>query len=649
MAFINPKYELIFNDVYQGTSGTIDVYRAQIYKDGYSSGTIYPITGTDSPITIETIDTEGNAYTPIMSSRLTLNILKNYNQATNYFDLLNEFFSADDNDFMIVISKGTYNYSTYTWTSTIWRGFFLPVDSIQYTAVGTNEFSLTFVDGLSRTKNKKYYFSTTDGIGYFPDEKISIKDLLVECLSETEFTLDIWINEYYKTANVDSRNIENMYLKKNYLMEQYGEYLSYYNILEYLCNRFAWECYYKDDKWYLTCYGALTRETSISYYVYNSSGTYQSTQSVGNTTSVAIDGSNNFKQIGESLMISFNRAQKSYTQFSPIYNVKQLVSNGWFLSWSGTNNVDAWIETGMVVSKYDPNSGGLYTDDLTTNSAETNKAIRSFNNTVKAGDYLTLAWSDYTFDCTARYWVRILPDDNSGAQYMDNTGTFSTTVYYLNTYPVSFPKQVLVPIDGSIDFVILRPLQINPGGFLELYYFICQNVGPSSQIYNYDSYREIGSKNSEFKPEQTDNYSLGFMYNDVFKNNDSGARAANQPDDVSASSYVGMYTDSLNGGFANQFGRNGSGSTEIFTLVVEDIGIDQVQNQIVIDGQFKSIGYSLNSRFTYSYDNVNTYTYLLKSYRWNLKQAIQESILKKINYSGTTINIDVFKNINTRK
>jgi hypothetical protein len=139
------------------------------------------------------------------------------------------------------------------------------------------------------------------------------------------------------------------------------------------------------------------------------------------------------------------------------------------------------------------------------------------------------------------------------------------------------------------------------------------------------------------------------MYNDIFKNNDSGARAANQPDDVSASSYVGMYTDSLNGGFANQFGRGTSGSTEIFTLVVEDIGIDQVQNQIVIEGQFKSIGYSLNSKFTYSYDNVNTYTYLLKSYKWNLKQAVQECILKKINYAGTTINIDVFKNINTRK
>ena len=47
MAFINPKYELIFNDVYQGTSGTINVYRAQIYKDGYSSGTIYPINIVD--------------------------------------------------------------------------------------------------------------------------------------------------------------------------------------------------------------------------------------------------------------------------------------------------------------------------------------------------------------------------------------------------------------------------------------------------------------------------------------------------------------------------------------------------------------------------------------------------------------------------
>lgn len=649
MAFINPKYELIFNDIYQSNSGTISVYRAQIYKDGYSSSTIYPITGTESPISIETIDTEGNAYTPIMSSRLILNILKNYNQSTNYFELISDFFSADDNDFMIVISKGTYNYSTYTWTSTIWRGFFLPVDSVQYSPAGTNEFSLTFVDGLSRTKNKKYYFNLTNGIGFFPDEKVSIKDLLIDCFSKTEFSLNVWINEYYKTANISSRNIENMYLKKNYLMEQYGEYLSYYDILEFMCNRFGWECYYKDDKWYLTCYGALTRESSIDYYVYNSAGTYLSTQTADNSTSIQIDDFNDFKQLGQSLMVTFNRAQKSYTQFSPIYNVKQLVSNGWFLSWSGTNNVDAWIETGMTVSKLDPTSGGLFTDDLTTSGTETNKAVRSFGNTVKAGDYLTLAWSDYTFDCTSRYWVRIIPDDNSPAQYLDNTGTFTTTTYYLSTYPVGFPKQVLVPIDGTIDFIILRPLQINTGGFMELYYFLCQNVGPSSQIYAYDAYREIGSKNSEFKAEETDNYSLGFMYNDIFKNNDSASRSANQPDDVSASSYVGMYTDNLNGGFANQFGRATSGSTELFTLVAQDIGIDQVQNQIVIDGQFKSIGYPLNSRFSYSYDNGTAYLYLLKSYKWNLKQAVQDCVLKRVNYIGTTINIDIFKNINTRK
>ena len=649
MAFINPKYELIFNDIYQPTSGTINVYRAQIYKDGYSSATIYPITGTDSPISIETIETEGNAYTPIMSSRLTLNILKNYNQATNYFDLLNDFFNADDNDFMIVISKGTYNYSTYTWTSTIWRGFFLPVDSIQYSAVGTNEFSLTFVDGLSRTKNKKYYFNLTDGIGFYADEKVSIKDLLIDCFSKTEFTLDVWINEYYKTANVSSRNIENMYLKKNYLMEQYGEYLSYYDILEFMCNRFGWECYYNNDKWYLTCYGALTRETSIAYFVYNSAGTFQSTQTVSNTTSVAVDAGNNFKEIGQSLMVTFNRAQKSYTQFSPIYNVKQIITNGWFLSWSGVNNADAWVEAGMVGTKEDAVYGGLLTSDTTTNAGETNRSFRSISSVVKTGDYLNILWSGAPFNCTERYFVRIISDDGLTTYYLDNTGTFTTTSYTLGAFPIGFPKQVLVPIDGTISVTILRPLETGATPQLVVSYFLIQNVGPTSQIYAYNAYREIGSKNSEFKPDETDNYSLGFMYNEVFRNTDSNSRIANNPFEVTASSYVGMYTIDNNGGFANQFGRGTSGSTELFTLVVEDIGIDQVQNQIVLEGQFKSIGYTLNSKFTYSYDNVNTYTYLLKSYKWNLKQAVQECVLKKINYNGTTINIDVFKNLNTRK
>jgi len=649
MAFINPKYEIIFDDVYAIPDGTNTVYRAQIYKDGYSSATIYPLTGSNSPFIIESIDTEGNAYTPILATRATLNIVKNeFQTSTNYAELLQDFFTADDNDYMIVVTKGTYNGS-YTWNTIIWRGFFIPVDSIQYSPVALNSLSLTFVDGLARTKNKKYYFNLVNGIGFNSDEQVSLKDLLIDCFAKTEFTLDVWINEYYKTANVTSRNIENMYLKKNYLMEQYGEYLNYYDILEYLCNRFGWECFYKEDKWYLTAYGALTRESTIAYYVYNSAGTYQSTQTVGNTTTVAIDSTNNFKQIGQSLMVSFNRAQKSYSQFSPIYNVKQLISNGWFLSWSSVNNADAWIETGMIGTKADAVYGGLLTTDTTNVSGETNKSFRSVGSIVKTGDYLNIVWSASPFNCTERYFVRIISDDSATTYYLDNTGTFTTTSYTLGAFPGGFPKQVIVPIDGTITVTILRPLDAGATPQLVVEYFLIQNVGPTSQIYAYDSYREIGSINTEFKPTETENFALGFMYNEIFRNTDSNSRVANNPFDVTASSYVGMYTTENSGGFANQFGRTTSGSTELFTLVAQDIGIDQVQTQTVIEGQFKSIGYWLDSKFTYSYDGVNTYTYLLKSFKWDLKQAIQESVLKKINYNGTTIDIDIFKNLNTRK
>jgi len=68
MAFINPKYEIIFDDVYATPDGTNTVYRAQIYKDGYSSATVYPLTASNSPFIIETIDTEGNAYTPVLAT-----------------------------------------------------------------------------------------------------------------------------------------------------------------------------------------------------------------------------------------------------------------------------------------------------------------------------------------------------------------------------------------------------------------------------------------------------------------------------------------------------------------------------------------------------------------------------------------------------
>lgn len=648
MAFINPKYEIIFDDVYAKPGDTNVTYRAQIYKDGYSSSTIYPLTGSNSPFIIETIDTEGNAFTPIMATRATLNIVKNEYQSTNYAELLQDFFTADDNDYMIVITKGTYDGS-YTWGTIIWRGFFIPVDSIQFSPVSLNSLSLTFVDGLARTKNKKYYFNLVNGIGFDSEDKISVKDLLIECFSKTELTLDLWVNEYYKTSHVSSRNIENMYLKKNYLMEQYGEYLSYYDILEFICNRFGWECFYRNDKWYLTAYGAITRESIIEFYVYNYSGVYQSTQNLSVGGYTEIDSTNDFKQIDQSLLVSFNRAQKSYSQFSPIYNAKQLISNGWFLSWSGTNNADSWIETGMVGSKANPVYGGLFTSDTTTNSGETNRSFRSISSPVKTGDYLNISWFGSAFGCTERYLVRITSEDNATTYYLNNLGEFTTTSYTLGAYPGSFPKQVLVPIDGFVYVTILRPLEVTAGGELQLEYFLVQNVGPNSQIYAFDSYREIGSKNSEFKPTETENFALGYMYNEVFRNSESSSRVSNNPYDVTASTFLGMYTTDNNGGFPNEFGRTTSGTTELFTLIAQDIGIDQVQTQTVIEGVFKSMGYWLNSKFSYSYDGINTYYYLLKSFKWDLKQATQESVLKKINYTGTTIDIDIFKNLNTRK
>jgi hypothetical protein len=648
MAFINPKYELIFDDNYQLSTGTRNVYRIHVYKDAYS-GAALPITGTESPFIIESIDTEGDSYIPVMATRAYLNIISNPAQATNFNTIIQEFFSANDDEFMLVAQKGTYNGSTYTWGDIVWRGFYLPVDSMQYSPHMPLSLSLTFVDGLAKIKNKKYYFNLVNGIGFNSDEKINIKNILTECFFKTDLGLDVWINEYYKNSTVASRNIENMYLKKNYLAAQYGEYLSYYDMLEFMCNRFGWECYYKNDRWYVTSYAAQTIESSIIYYVYNAAGTYQSTQTITIPTAITIDGTNNFKQTDKSLIVSLNRAQKSYTQFSPIYNVKQLVSNGWFLSWSGTNNADAWIEASMIGTKADATTGGLLTTDVTTNAGETNRSFRSIASLVKTGDYLNIIWSASAFNCTERYFVRIISDDSATTYYLDNTGTFTTTSYTLGAFPGGFPKQVLVPIDGTITVTILRPLETGTTPQLEVEYFLIQNFGPTSQIYAYDSYREVGSKNSQFKSEDDDNKALGFMYNEIFRNSDSNAKNANSPKDVAASSYVGMYTDVNNAGFTNTFGRNTAGSVELFTLVAQDIGIDQIQTQTVIEGEFKSAGYWLNTKFNYNYDGTNVYNYLLKSFKWDLKKAIQSSVLKKINFVNTFLAIDVFKNLNTKE
>jgi hypothetical protein len=642
MAFINPKYELIFTDVFQPSIGNFDAYRMRIWKDGYNGAT-YNMTCSETPIMIETSESNGNSYNPIIATRATVNII----EFTNFN--INEFLQADDNDFMLTLEKGT-NTGSYTWTTTIWRGFFVPVESIQFGVVGLNKYELVFIDGLAKMKESRYFYDGSNGVGFSPRETESIKDLIVSCLSYTDQTINVWINEYYKTSSVASRNIDNMYLRKNYFLKQPGEYYTFYEILEGLCRTFGWQCYYYEDKWIIQSYGALTRNATITYFTYNINGAYLSTQTPSALSTITVDATNDFVQSSQSLLVSVNKAQNSLYNKAIIDNNRGLPNNR-FISWTG-GNLDAFVNAGVTaVQSFVPLGVTITSFDASPGGGS--DYLRNQNPfAVKAGDYLSIEWKDvFNPDTYGQYAVTI--SDGSITYYLQDNGTFLTSPNILpdwNSVSATWPDYSICPIDGDMYLTIYNPYFNGAGTSLQtVEYFIIQQYSVSSDSFNFDGINYVASKGFKFNSDNTADLQFGYFINVYLRDAIDFIITYNDKDQVATDYFIGAFLNSDLIKVNDAFGRGTTGSDELFKLVGQDIGIDELQTQYTIEGQFKSIGYWINRKFAYNFDGANTYSYLLKDFQWDVKKAIQKTKLGKINYSGTSLTLTITNQLNLKK
>lgn len=643
MAFTTPKYELIFTDVFQSSLEEYDAYRLRIWKNGYSS-TTYNMTCGESPIYIETSDSNGNSYNPIIATRATVSIVE-----FTGFDI-NEFLEADDNDFQLTLEKGSYSDSSYTWNTTIWRGFFVPVESIQFGVIAPNKYELVFIDGLAKMKESRYFYDGANGVGFSPRETESVKDLIVSCLVSTDQEIDVWINEYYKTASVSSRNIDNMYLRKNYFLKQPGEYYTFYEILEGICRTFGWQCYYYEDKWIIQSYGAMTRGATITYFTYDINGTYLSTETPTALSTITVDGSNNFVQSSQSLLISVNKAQNSLYNKAVIDNNRGLPNNR-FISWTGGNldafvnagvtAVQSFIPLGVTITSYDSSPGGG------------SDYIRNANPfAVKAGDYLSIQWKDvFNPDTYGQYSITI--SDGSVTYYLQDDGTFLLTPNILpgwDSVSATWPDYSICPIDGSMYLTIYNPYFNGGGTSLQtIEYFIIQQYSVSSDTFNFDGINYVASKAFKFNSDNTADLQFGYFINTYLRDAIDFIITYNDKDQVATDYFIGAFLNSNLLKVDDEFGRGTSGTDELFKLVGQDIGIDELQTQYTIEGQFKSVGYWINRQFEYEFDGTNTYQYLLKNFKWDVKKALQDVKLGKINYSGTNITLTITNQLNIKK
>lgn len=642
MAFTNPKYELIFNDIFQPSSGSYDAYRMQIWKDGYTGAKYNMICG-DTPIIIETSDSDGNSYNPIIATRATVNIVQfpNFN--------INEFLDADDNDFQLTLEKGTYNGSSYTWTTVIWRGFFVPVESIQFKVISPNRYELIFIDGLAKLKESRYFYDAANGVGFGPRVTESVKDLIISALAKTDQVINVWINEYYKTASVSSRNIDNMFLRKNYFLKQPGEYYTFYEILEGLCRTFGWQCYYYEDKWILQSYGAMTRGATISYFIYNISGTYQSTTTPSALSTITVDANANFVETGQSLQISVNKAQNSLYNKAIIDNNRGLPNNR-FISWTG-GNLDAFTNGGLTIVQSFVPLGVTITSFETSPGAGGDYLRNTIPFVIKAGDYLSIEWKDvFNPDTYGQYAVTIT--DGAVIFYLQDDGTFSLSPNILpdwNSVSATFADYSISPIDGELYLTIYNPYFNGAGTSLQtVEYFIIQQYSVSSLSFNFDGINYVASKGFKFNSDNTADLQFGYFVNIYLRDAIDFIVTYSDKDQVATDYFIGAFLNSNLIKVSDEFGRGTTGITELFKLVGQDIGIDELQTQYTIEGVFKSAGYWINRKFAYNFDGINTYNYLLKNLKWDVKNAIQDVKLGKINYTGTDITLTITNQLNIK-
>jgi hypothetical protein len=631
------KYQLTFDDVFVSPPSTNKtLYKVSIYKDGYT-GTTYPIIGTANPVVIETIDSEGKSFNPIISKKATVNVIAN-----NNFNV-EEFFNADDNDFKIILESGVSvsGAAPASWV-TLFVGLYVPVEQIIYSPVSIKEFSMVFNDGLANLKEKKIYYDSTFVIGFNASETYSFKDILTNAFASNALGLTYNVNWYYKNTVLADRELENMFIQKNAFIESAGNYITWYTVLHGICRKFGFICHQKNGEYYLTSYGSLTRGTSRSYFKYNSAGTYQSTFTETDTT-ITIDSTNNFKQIEKSLLVSLSKGNKSYTTNSKLQNVIQCVLNGDFSSWTSSTSVDAWSGSLTYQRNGSTNQARFFTSQNIGLGSGTSIESQAYN--CSAGDIISV-WSDINtgglFAESAR--VILIPNDATLPTYYWNpNGSFQDTDYILdhNSFNGSTYKYTYIPNDGRLFVRIYQPYYVGPtipNLFTYVGFFRIQYYGVNSSVQNFNAQVNEAAKDSLFnKDNKTYDDLTIFGDQNIFVTIQTSI-TFNNGDNVAASRFISAWLTDGRSAVLNTWQRNGTGTIgTIFELVSEDVGVDELYNQLNISGDFKSLGYDLLSKFGYSYaTGVTAKTYILTSYKWDLKMGIQSCNMYAINFGLST-------------
>jgi len=278
------KYELLFSDV------NLNRRRIQIFKKDYA-GAVYPMIGTNDPISIEWL-TDDDIYEPIIGSVAEVNLM--VTDSVTY----DNFYEYGEIEYQLVLQfeESAGSFATY------WKGFI--TNDIYSEAIITTPYTLSIraTDGLG----------SLDGFDcWYPETGENTQILwkyLYKCLELTGLNFDIWISCDLRYTTSSWENIFNQVsihkesvFKDNYTIRDAKE------VLRSILMAFNCRIFQSYGRWYIvnsSTYGdqriiagiqngtysgsgILTAKQGflnsgsedIKYYIYNYSGSL-----IGNTT-----------------------------------------------------------------------------------------------------------------------------------------------------------------------------------------------------------------------------------------------------------------------------------------------------------------------------------------------------------------------------
>ena len=335
------KYVLLFSDIYQDT---VEQYEAIIYKKDYS-GNVFQISGSGSPLVIETDRSGDSQYRPIIATKASLNILlgagalkywnnisENWNDYAGTWDSstfdINEFITADIDTFVLEVQKNN---------NVIWKGHYIYTSDLTIQEIEPISVSLQFSDIQLLKVNRFYNFTTSDtnkDVKYKCTDMRSIVDVVMRCTYFTGITDKARINintnfdflglpvELRNTYNqsettiiTEDLNLDKMFVQANSFLVRKGEYDSIYNVLAGVCSQFGFVAYFSGSAsgyvLNIRPYDSLVNTDTFAFNLYTATGftsgevVYSLTSSGTHTDTTVELNSSTFKNIGRTQSVRF--------------------------------------------------------------------------------------------------------------------------------------------------------------------------------------------------------------------------------------------------------------------------------------------------------------------------------------------------------